>query len=222
MTVTKLERQKRRKSRWSVFVDGEFAFGLDETDLLYYKLKEGDEISPQRFEYIRDQVVLVKAGQKALDFLSLRPRTVMEVEKKLSEDYAPDITSRVMDMLFEYKYLDDGSYAVEYVKERIKAGYGPLKIEWELRGRGVCQDLIDAALEQITESYMHSSATVALNAKYKKKPEMDEKEKSRAFSYLLRRGFGSEMAISAVTSYKLQVTSEVFESDVSTLRHTEQ
>ena len=103
MTITKLERQKQKRARWSVFVDGEFVFSLDEVDLLYYKLQEGGEISPERLEHIRDQTVYLKASQKALDFLSRRPRTVMEVEKKLTEDYAQDITRRVMEMLYEYK-----------------------------------------------------------------------------------------------------------------------
>ena len=130
MIVTKLERQKNRRGRWSVFIDGEFAFSLDEMDLLYYKLREGEEISPNRLEYLRDEIVYAKACQKALDFLSHRPRTVKEIEKKLSEEYARDIISRVMDMLNEYKYIDDASYALEYAKERIKAGYGVLKVEW--------------------------------------------------------------------------------------------
>jgi len=192
MTVTRLERQKRRKGRWSVYVDGQFVFGLDEVDLLYYKLAEGGDISPERLEYLKDQVVFGKASQKALDFLSHRPRTVNEVEKKLSEDYAPDTISRVMDMLFEYKYLDDALYAEEYAKERVNAGYGPKKIEWDLRGRGVSQEFIDAALEKVAGLWKQA-AEAALRAKYRNKPVMDDKENASAYNYLLRRGFESEV-----------------------------
>ena len=200
MTVTKLERQRKRKDRWSVFVDGEFMFGLDEVDLLYYKLTEGAQISQERLDYLRDQVVYAKASQRALDFLSHRPRTVREIEDKLSEDYPPDITGRVMDMLFEYKYVDDASYAVEYVRERVNMGYGPLKIEWELRNRGIGQELIDTALEQVSEIHVKSAAA-ALRAKYRNKPEMDDKERSRAFNFLLRRGFDSDTVEEALHVY---------------------
>ena len=197
MIVTHLERQKHRKDRWSVYVDGEFAFGLDEVDLLYYKLSEGAEISPGRLEYLRDQVVFAKASQSALDFLSHRPRTVSEIEKKLSVGYAPDIVARVMDMLYEYKYVDDASYADEYAKERVNGGYGLKKIEWELRERGVSQDLIDAALEKI-EGVEKQSAMAALRVKYRNKPPIEAKEKAGAFNYLLRRGYSSEVVREAL------------------------
>ena len=200
MTVTKLERQKRRKNRWSVFVDGEFVFGLDEVDLLYYKLREGEEISPERFEYLRDQIVLTEASQRALDFLSHRPRTVKEIEKKLSDDYTADIISRVMDMLFQYKYIDDASYAVEYSKERLNSGYGFQKIEWELRGKGIDHELIDAALERFT-GLQAKSAAAALRARYRKTPDMDDKERARALNFLLRRGFNHDTAEDALRGF---------------------
>ena len=199
MTVTKLERTGKR-GRWSVFVDGGFVFSLDEVDLLYYKLREGDEISPARLEYLRDQIVCAKASQKALDFLSRRPRTVNEIEKKLSEEYAPDIISRVMDMLNEYKYIDDAAYALEYAKERMKAGYGPLKIEWEMREKGISQELIEAALEPI-KAIQIPTAIGALRAKYRNKPDVDEKEKGRAFNYLQRRGFETDISDEALRAF---------------------
>ena len=200
MTVTRLERQQRRKNRWSVYVDGEFAFGLDETDMLYYKLTEGGEISEQRLEYLRDQVVFTQACQKALDFLSHRPRTVFEMEQKMSGDYAPGIVARVMDMLYEYKYVDDAAYADEYAKERVNAGYGVRKIEWELRGRGVEQRLIDAAAEKIS-GLQKQYAIAALRARYRNKTVLDEKEKSGAFNYLARRGFEHEIILDAFRDY---------------------
>ena len=200
MIVTKLERQKNRRGRWSVFIDGEFVFSLDEVDLLYYKLREGEEISPNRLVYLRDEIVYAKACQKALDFLSHRPRTVKEIEKKLSEEYARDIISRVMDMLNEYKYIDDASYALEYAKERIKAGYGVLKVEWELKIRGIDQELIDAARELVQDIQFPSAVTV-LKTRYRKKQIIDEKEKGRAYNYLLRRGFEPETAEAALQAF---------------------
>ena len=200
MTVTKLERQKRRQGRWSVYLDGEFAFGLDEVDLLYYKLSEGAEISPDRLEYLKDQIVFTRASQKALDFLSHRPRTVKEIENKLYEDYASDIITRVMDMLYEYKYVDDASYAREYAKERGNAGYGAKKIEWELRERGVSQEHIDAAIEKVS-GFQIQSAMAAFRSKYRNKRITDAKEKNGAFNYLMRRGFDKDTIMDVLRQY---------------------
>ena len=45
MKITKIEQQKKNKSRMSVFIDGEFSFGTDNFTLLSLHLKEGEEIT---------------------------------------------------------------------------------------------------------------------------------------------------------------------------------
>ena len=61
MTVTRIEQQKKNKSRYSVYIDGEFAFGLIMEDILYFKLKEGEEIPTATYEYIMDTTLYIKA-----------------------------------------------------------------------------------------------------------------------------------------------------------------
>ena len=63
MTVTKIEQQKKDKSRYSVYIDGEFAFGLIMEDILYFKLREGQEISDETYEYIMDTTLYIKASR---------------------------------------------------------------------------------------------------------------------------------------------------------------
>ena len=93
------------------------------------------------------------------------------------------------------------SYAVEYAKERVKACYGRLKIEWELRGRGIEQDLVDAALDCVADTQTQA-ALAALRVKYRNKPDMDDKEKGRAYNFLLRRGFTAETSEEAIRLLK--------------------
>ena len=41
MHITKIERQKKRSSRKSIFIDGSFAFGVSDDILLKFALHEG-------------------------------------------------------------------------------------------------------------------------------------------------------------------------------------
>ena len=75
MTVTRIEQQKKNKSRYSVYIDGEFAFGLIMEDILYFKLKEGEEIPTATYEYIMDTTLYIKAQDAAIRYLGYKMRT---------------------------------------------------------------------------------------------------------------------------------------------------
>ena len=49
MIVTEIKQQKKDKSRYSVYIDGEFAFGLIMDDILYFKLKDNGIIGRRYF-----------------------------------------------------------------------------------------------------------------------------------------------------------------------------
>ena len=75
MIVTSIEQQKKDKSRYSVFIDGEFAFGLIMDDILYFKIKEGMELPQEKYDYIMDSVIYIKAQDTAARFLGYKMRT---------------------------------------------------------------------------------------------------------------------------------------------------
>ena len=75
MIVTSIKQQKKDKERYNIFIDGEFAFGLIMEDILYFKIKEGYEISEEKYNYIKDTVLYIKAQDTALKFLVYKMRT---------------------------------------------------------------------------------------------------------------------------------------------------
>ena len=52
MEVTSVEKTQRRKDRFSVYLEGKFAFAVSEFILNKYKLKEGTELSSIQIEEI--------------------------------------------------------------------------------------------------------------------------------------------------------------------------
>ena len=65
LIITKIEKQKNNNKRYSIFIDNEFAFGIDEIDLLYYKLKENEPLDEERYNYIANKLLLKRAKDKA-------------------------------------------------------------------------------------------------------------------------------------------------------------
>ena len=43
MRITAITQQKRDPNRYNIFIDGVYAFALPMQDILYFKLKEGQE-----------------------------------------------------------------------------------------------------------------------------------------------------------------------------------
>ena len=58
--------------------------------------------------------------------------------------------SRMVDALVEDRYVDDARYAVAFAREKASLqGWGPIKIRFQLRSKGISDEVIAAALEEI-------------------------------------------------------------------------
>ncbi|MDR1537695.1 MAG: recombination regulator RecX [Clostridiales bacterium] len=198
MMITALEPQRRKPKRWSVFLDGEFAFGIDEVDMLYYKLAVNSEITKERLDFLKESLLAAKARDRALAFLGHKARTRGEVESKLKEDgYPEDLIARTLELLTGYGYVDDLGYAREYIEQRSNAGYGFQQIRWNLEQKG-----IDAAV--LEEAFEHSVAREeeavlkALLSKTRGEVLTAPAKKMKLYEFLLRRGFPSELARAAM------------------------
>lgn len=190
MTVTDIKQQKNDKSRYSVYIDGNYEFSLIMEDILYFRLKIGESISEDTYRYITETTLYIKAQNTALKFLGYKMRTEKEVlDKLIKEQYSEEIIARVMEFLIKYDYINDREYCRRYIKETLKLRpKGIYMIKSELKAKGIDEDTADEVLEeaQIDELYV---AEMLLEKKYEGFAEMDQKELTRVYGYLQRRGF---------------------------------
>lgn len=190
MTITKIENQKNNQKRYSIYIDNNFSFGLNEEDLLYLKLKEFDEVTEKRYNYIMEYVIYTKAKDKAYRFLGYKSRTEKELRDKLTDElYPQEIIDRIIELFKGYNYINDGNYAQGHINSRIKfKPVGKRMLKYELMKKGIDNNIIETTIENsdINELDM---AIELLNKKTKKKTELDKKEKERLYNFLLRRGF---------------------------------
>ncbi len=206
MMITAITPQKNNPQRASVFVDGEFAFGLSVQDILYFKLKEQQEIPEKTYYYIKEQLLYMKAQDAALNYISYQMRTAEEVYRKLKDlEYDELLIERVQEFLSKYHYVDDFKYAIAYIKGRKKSNpksrYG---LQFELRQRGIKEDVIEQALEQEPVDELED-AVLLLQKKVRNLDNIDEKETKRLSAFLQRRGYSYGIIKEAIKKAKEQI-----------------
>lgn len=133
------------------------------------------------------------AKEKAIDYLSRREHSRLELKRKLHAKQFLDaeIKTALDELAFEKKQCD-ARFTECYVRVRKLAGFGPLRIIAELRERGVSDALIHRYIHEDSDDwYTH------LHDVFKRKfSEVANtlKEKEKQFRYLITKGFSSEMA----------------------------
>jgi regulatory protein len=195
-TITKLEPQTHGEDRVSVFLDGEFAFGVHKDVAAKHGLRVGDQLTPEERAAVEHDERYVQAKQRALTYLAHKPRTETEVRRTLREDEVPDpVIEDVVARLYELDYLDDEAYARDYVRNRFASKkYGPVRIRRELTDRGIDRHVADAAVDDL---FADENPVAAARQHAKKRwPRLADddprRRKQKLYRYLRRRGFTSD------------------------------
>lgn len=193
--ITKISPQKRRK-RVNIFIDEKFAFGLDLETLAKYNLQINQEISQKKIEEIIKEEELLKVYDKALRFLSFRPRSEKEVKDYLRKKNIGEETQKmVIGKLKKTKLLDDEQFAVWWIEQRTTfRPSGKRLLEYELRKKGISKEIIEEIAPQFSSSFEFEGALKAARKKlssYQKLPSLEFRQKMTAF--LARRGFSWEV-----------------------------
>lgn len=110
-----------------------------------------------------------------------------------------DAASRVAASLVADKYVDDFRYASAFAREKSSIqGWGPVKIRYQLRAKGVPEACIAAALEEIADSPAAASRLEKLLEAKKKMLEGDPQAKLKLIKFALSRGYEYEEVTSCL------------------------
>lgn len=196
-TITSLETQTHDADRASVFLDGEFAFGVHQDLIVKHGLRVGRTVTAEEQEAITREDRYVNAKQRALDYLAHKPRTEEEVRRKLRrQDVSGPVLEDVVARLYELNYLDDEAYAEDYVRNRFASKkYGPVRIRRELVERGIDRGIAANAVADLFAD--KDPKAVARTHAEKRWPRLADEENPRRrrqklYRYLRRRGFTSD------------------------------
>jgi regulatory protein len=210
-TITALRYQKRNKNRVNVHLDGQFAFGL--AAIAAVRLQVGQTLSDEEIARLRRQDGVERAYERALNFLSYRPRSEVEVRRNLhKKDVEDEVVEVVVERLTRAGLLDDREFARYWVENRLQfKPRGARALRQELWQRGVPDSIIADTLAGLDEEV---AARKAADAGARRLAHLDPRDfRRRLWAYLARRGF-SYAVIETLVEEMLEATCCEASSDI--------
>lgn len=190
MKITDLQLQKKRETRYNVYVDGAFFAGFSDEIVALHGLCEGKEVTAGELEAWKAESQQKFAFSAAVDYVAKKRCSEREVFDNLTrKGFSPEAAAAAVSKLRAYHYVDDRAYAICYVDEKM-SDRGELRLRAELRQKGVDERWIEEALARPLD--FEASATGLLRKYLRSRPRTPE-VRAAAFRHLAGRGFDYEL-----------------------------
>jgi len=186
--ITALQAQKRNPNRVNVYLDGEYAFGLSRIVAAWLQI--GQFLDEQKINSLLEQDALEVGFQKALNFISYRPRSAQEVQRRLRDyGYNEEQVEAILERLKQAKLVEDAEFARLWVENR--SDFRPRSrrvMRIELLQKGVSEEEIQTALGDVKEDSALAYQAAIRYARRLRGLEWRE-FRERLGAFLVRRGF---------------------------------
>jgi regulatory protein len=185
MKITSIKQQVKRTDRYSIFVDGKYAFSLSETGLLNSHLASGQELTAAELKQLKQTAGLDKAYGQALRYVAIRPRSEWEVEMYLvRKQLDPPAIQDIIERLRGLHLLHDLDFARSWVaNRRALKSVSKRRLVLELRQKHLNSEIIDQALQEdvVDERQALRELIDKKRARYP--------DRQKLMQYLARQGF---------------------------------
>lgn len=195
MQITDLEPQVNNAERVNVYVDGRFLLGVNAVIVLRMGLRVGQELLPEQLEQLRNEEAEQQAVDRALNYLSFRPRSREEVRRYLQrKETPPYVIDAALERLDRLNFVNDRAFVEFWVENREKfKPRGARALKNELRLKGVERDIVDELVDKDGDEELALRAARKKAASLAHTPGMDYATfRNRLSAFLQRRGFGYE------------------------------
>lgn len=207
-TITRLEQQQHDKERVNVYLDDEFAFGINIMDAVH--LRKGQELSEAEIAELRHKDTIVKAADNIANLLSYRPQSTQEIRQKLGKKgYEEVVIEAAIERMTRMGYLDDRSFARFWIESRSRSKpLGKQALSYELRQKGIADSLLRELLDELVDE--SDAAYQAAEGRVRRMQGSSQREfKQKIGAFLQRRGFRYDAANQALN----RLIEELSESD---------
>lgn len=188
-TVTNITQQRRRKDRFSIYLDGAYRLSLAQTELVDAGLRVGDELAEAEINRLAQKSEEGKALDKAYNFLSFRPRSRQEMIRYFrSKHYGDELAEFLVARLEEQDLINDERFARDWVEARQQSSPRSQRhLQSELREKGIAPDIIETVLASPAAT---DETTTILTLITEKRLRQRYPEDQKLIRYLAGRGFG--------------------------------
>ena len=143
-----------------------------------------------------------RARNSAMRLLARREHSRAELRGKLvGRGFENDLVEELLQGLEDQDLLSDERFAMSLIASRAETGYGPKRIDLELRNRGVSEELAREALAK-AEVDWEERVTDQVARKFGSDPAQTFPEWARRARYLERRGFGQDAIRLAIGNFE--------------------
>lgn len=218
MRITSLQPQIKHTDRFNIFVDDTFLMGANAMVVLKMGLRVGQELSSEQLATLQQEETIQQAVDRALNFLSFRPRSREEIRRYLRKKETPlNLIDTVLERLDRLDLVNDQAFAEFWIESRERFNpRGAQALKNELRQKGVQRDVVDELVsnEQDDERAMIAGRKKALTLA--RQPGIDFKTfRTRLGPFLQRRGFNYEVSIRTVRTLWEEIMTESVEDEES-------
>ena len=187
MKITAIKQQAKRADRYSIFVDGKYAFSLSESALLDSKLASGQDLIEGQLREFKQISADDKLHQQTLRYTALRPRSKWEVEFYLSRKQAsPSLVESILNKLSNIGLIDDKKFAKAFVHDRrLLRPASRRKLINELRKK----HLDDETIQEAVGDDPQDEQAVLREVIARKRRQSKYHDTNKLMQYLARQGF---------------------------------
>lgn len=175
------------KSRIRVSLDNHESFILYKSELLRYKINEGEVLD--NYDEILHDTLIPRAKKRALYLIAKMDRSRADVIAKLKEGGYPDVAvDEAVSYLESYGYIDDLKYAYMYVRSyRYNRSYN--RIKQDMYKKGIDRDLINKALSDEYNVDEVDIINMYINKRHFDKANSSKADRDKMYRFLLSKGF---------------------------------
>lgn len=188
--------QIKKSDKYEVEFDNLTILILKDEILFKYALNKESVLTDEKAKEIIFENEKLIALEKAFNLLSKTFKTQKEMFFYLkNKNFSVESINFVLEKLKSYNYIDDLSYAKNYVEEKSKV-YGKRLMRQKLFQKGISKEIIDQVL-QIEQTDIVKN----ICEKFMKNKEKNQQNKQKLYRFLLSRGFSYDECSTAVGNY---------------------
>lgn len=199
-TITALKAQKNKK-RVNIYLDDKFGFGLDLEEAVKRGLKVGQGLEQSKIDQLVYTDQKLKLYQKALNYLSFRPRSQKEITDYLKKNLyklqsielnlKQEIIDKIINKLKNKNLINDDEFCRWWVGQRFQfRPRGKRFLSLELRQKGIDKTIIDQVLSSLDQTEWRKLALKIVAKKIRILKNLPKiKIKQKLFNLLISRGF---------------------------------
>lgn len=187
MKITSIQTQVKQAGRYSVFVEGNYAFSLSADALLEARLTQGQDVTEADIERYKRLSSEDKAYNLTLAYVARRMRSEGELADYFRrKQYAPELSAEIMERLRRIGFVDDAAFARRWVESRRNLhASSAKKLRLELRQKKVPDSIIQTVLAE-DETDERQLLRELVDKKRKQSRYQDDQ---KLMAYLARQGF---------------------------------